>query len=393
AVVRYVPETSHWRLEYPVGKVLLDTINWISEPRISPDGKYIAFGDHENPIGDDMGSVAVVTLDGKETKLSSGWVSVHGIVWSPSGKEVWFTGSDKGAANNLYGATLDGKVRNIANIPGGIWIQDMRNGVALVVSHQQRIDIRGLAAGAKDEKELGWLGWAHLDDLSRDGKKVLFEEQADGGGPNYTVFLRDMDGTPPIRIGEGIGQAISPDGKWAVTQPAKKGALFLVPTGAGEARQLTHDNVSYRGAKYFPDGKRLLASGIEPGHGVRDYVIDVKTGDSKPLTPEGTSGLRISPDGQSVIMIGPDGNEGIWSMNGGGLRAIPGMDSKYYISSWGPDGNFCLRVSPCGERKHFRSQGVQAEYQHRQNGVLEDVRGEPASRNSGSFGSAVFRQG
>ncbi len=33
AIVRYVPETSHWRLEYPIGKVLLDSINWISHPR------------------------------------------------------------------------------------------------------------------------------------------------------------------------------------------------------------------------------------------------------------------------------------------------------------------------------------------------------------------------
>ena len=39
AVVRFVPENSHWRLEYPVGKVLFDSINWISHPKISPDGK------------------------------------------------------------------------------------------------------------------------------------------------------------------------------------------------------------------------------------------------------------------------------------------------------------------------------------------------------------------
>jgi eukaryotic-like serine/threonine-protein kinase len=51
AVVRFVPENSHWRLEYPVGKVLLDTINWISHPRIAPDGKTVAFADHEVPGG------------------------------------------------------------------------------------------------------------------------------------------------------------------------------------------------------------------------------------------------------------------------------------------------------------------------------------------------------
>ena len=64
AVVRYVPENNHWRLEYPIGKVLLDSINWISHPKISPDGKWIAFADHENPDGDDEGSVAVIGADG-----------------------------------------------------------------------------------------------------------------------------------------------------------------------------------------------------------------------------------------------------------------------------------------------------------------------------------------
>jgi Tol biopolymer transport system component len=40
--------------------VLLDSINWISHPKISPDGKWIAFADHENPGGDDEGSLAVI---------------------------------------------------------------------------------------------------------------------------------------------------------------------------------------------------------------------------------------------------------------------------------------------------------------------------------------------
>ena len=79
AVVRFVPETCHWRLEYPVGHVLLDSINWISHPKISPDGKWIAFADHENPVGDDEGSIAVVDMPGHEKKLSSGWVSDQGI--------------------------------------------------------------------------------------------------------------------------------------------------------------------------------------------------------------------------------------------------------------------------------------------------------------------------
>jgi eukaryotic-like serine/threonine-protein kinase len=338
AVVRYLPQNSHWRLEYPIGHVLFDSINWISGPKISPDGKWIAFGDHENPEGDDQGSIAVIDMEGHEKKLSSGWVSAQGIVWSPKGDEIWFTSSDTGSAQNLRGVSLSGKLRTITNVPGGMWLQDIRNGLPLILVNQKRLGLRGGSADGKQERELGWLGWAVARDLSRDGKKILFEEEADGGGPNYTVFLRDTDGSPPVRIGEGIGMAISRDGKWIVTKPAKGGPLSLVPAGAGETRQLTHDNVTYTDVRYLPDDKQLLASGIESGKGQRDYLIDLSSGSAKPLTPEGISGTVLSPDGRSVAMTGPDGKWGIWSMESGGLRPIPGLDNKNLVAGWAPDG-------------------------------------------------------
>ena len=339
AVVRLVPESHHWRLEYPVGHVLLDTINWISHPSISPDGKWIAFADHENPGGDDEGSVAIVDMAGHEKKLASGFVSVEGIEWSPSGDEIWFTGTRSGSATNLRGVTLSGKERSITNVPGGMWLEDMRNGTALMITHQERLGIRGLAPGAKQEVELGWFGWSIVRDISRDGKQILFEEEGEGGGPNYTVFLRNSDGSPPVRIGEGNAEAISPDGKWVVTKPAKGHNLTLVPTGAGEARQLTHDEISYSSARYLTDGLHLLATGIESGHGARDYLIDVNTGDSKPITPEGIIGTRISPDGREIAVIGPDRKRGIWPLDGSGFKPIPDLDPKYGVIGWASDGS------------------------------------------------------
>ena len=345
AVVRFVPENSHWRLEYPVGKVLFDSINWISHPKISPDGKRVAFADHENPGGDDEGAVAIIDMDGHEKKLSTGWSSEEGILWSPTGDEVWFTASNSGGAENLRGVTLAGKLRTITNVPGGMWLQDLRNGMTLMITQQSRLSIRAMPPGGKEEVDLGWFGWSLPRDISRDGKKVLFEEEADGGGPNYTVFLRDTDGSPPVRMGEGTGEAISPDNKWVITKPAKGGPLSLVPTGAGEARQLTHDDISYSAVHYLPDGKQLLALGIEPGHGVRDYLIDLSNGDAKPITPEGTAGVRLSPDGRNVAVRGPDRNWGIWPLDGSGLRAIPGLDSKYFVTDWSPDGAYLYVLS------------------------------------------------
>lgn len=353
AVVRYVPENNHWRLEYPIGKVLFDSINWISHPKISPDGKWIAFADHEVPEGDDEGSVAVIPSDGsgKEKKLSSGWTSVQGILWSPQGDEVWFTSSSSGSASNPRGVTLSGKVRTITNVPGGMWLEDVRNGVVLAVTNQTRIGIRGVAPGGKEEHELGWFGWSELRDISRDGRKILFDEEGDGGGPNYTVFLRDTDGSPPSRLGEGNAMGISPDAKWAITRPSKGGPLSLVPTGAGQSRQLTHDAVSYSEVRWLPDGKRLLASGIEAGHGGRDYVIDLSNGDSKPITPEGVTGTNLSPDGSSIAVRGPDGNWGVWLLAGSSIRGIPGLDSHYNVTGWSPDGGSLYAVPRGGNRK------------------------------------------
>ena len=327
AVVRYVPENRHWRLEYPVGKVLFDSINWISHPRISPDGKWVAFADHENPGGDDQGSVAVIRSDGKDNsqdkKLSSGWLSVQGIFWSPAGDEIWFTSSSDTAALNPRAVTLSGKLRTITNVPGGVWLEDLRNETALVVTHRQRIGIRGIAPGGKEDHELGWFGWSISRDISRDGHKIIFEEEGDGGGSNYTVFVRDTDGSPPTRIGEGLAEALSPDNKWVITKPAKGGPLSLIPTGAGEARQLTHDVVSYGVVHWLPDGKHLLAAGIEAGHGARDYVIDLDNGNSRPITPEGVAGVYISPDGKSTAVVGSDGKWGIWPLDTDGARFVP----------------------------------------------------------------------
>jgi hypothetical protein len=346
AVVRFVPENRHWRLEYPIGKVLIDGINWISNPRISPDGKWVAFADHQNSIGDDEGAIAVIGPDGKERKLTLEWISIEGIAWSPAGNEVWFTGARNGSSENLHGVTLSGRLRDITNVPGGMWLQDVRDGLALTVAQHIRLGIRGTSPGDADEKELGWFGWSIPRDLSRDGKRLLFEEDGEGGGPNYTVFVRDTNGSPPVKIGEGRAETISPDSKWVITQPIQQAALRVVPTGAGEARQLTHDNIRYTTVRYLQDGKHLLAVGIEAGHGARDYLIDVSNGNAKPITPEGTTGVQLSPDERSVLVIDSEGKWGVWALDGNRMQPIPGLDSKRnYVTGWTPDGSSVYALS------------------------------------------------
>jgi hypothetical protein len=76
------------RLEYPLGGVLYRAGGYLSAPRISPDGRMVAFIKHQVK-GDDRGSVAMVDLEGHLTPPSPDLPSVTGLAWAPNGREVW----------------------------------------------------------------------------------------------------------------------------------------------------------------------------------------------------------------------------------------------------------------------------------------------------------------
>ena len=141
--------------------------------------------------------------------------------------------------------------------------------------------------------------------------------------------------------------------------------------------------------RYFPDGKQLLGSGIEPGHGVRDYLIDLSSGAGKPVTPEGVAGTRLSPDGRSVAVSGPDGKWGVWPLDGSGLRPIPGLDSKYYVVGWKTATE--RNIGICGAERvaRNRSEYLSCECNDREDGIVEDTWSE-YSRRSCIRGRATF---
>src|SRR5207249_1411408 len=114
-------------------------------------------------------------------------------------------------------------------------------------------------------------------DISSDGKLVLFDETGEGGGANLGVYIRKTDGSQPVRLGYGLGMSLSPDGKWALTLPVTESPeIVLVPTGPGEAKHLPlPGNISPAGARWFPDGRRLLVAAGEAGHGNRFYEMEL----------------------------------------------------------------------------------------------------------------------
>src|SRR5260370_25078628 len=321
------------RLEYPIGKPLYETGGWIGHPRVSPKGDLIAFIDH--PVqGDDSGSLAVVDLAGKKKNLSGEWFTVQGLAWSPDGKEIWFIASKSGVDRTVDATTLDGKERMVLRLPGAVMIFDIfKDGRVLLMRASWRRELIGMTADDAKQHDLSWLDYTYPADLSGDGKTLLFDEEGGGGsldcsksgGLSEAVYIRKTDGSPAVLLGEGGAVSLSPDGKSAIAQTQDSPSqLRLLTTGAGEAKDLSKDNINHSWAHWFPDGKRVLFSGNEPGKGVRLYVLDVASGKSQPISLEGVNGTAfvISPDSQWVAGIGPDQKGYLYPVGGGDPRMI-----------------------------------------------------------------------
>jgi predicted Ser/Thr protein kinase len=337
AVVRQ--EQGRYRLEYPVGKILYEADGWISHARVSPTGDQVAYLDHPL-LGDDAGFVAVIDTSGHRKTLSQNWGSVQGLAWSPGGKEIWFTGTNVGFARYLNAVDLSGHERMIARVPGMLMLHDIwRDGRVLLGRDSPRQGIISIPAGGK-ERDLSWFDFSTLFDYSADGKTVLFTETGEGGGSTYGVYLRDTDGSPAVRLGDGYSLALSPDKKWVISVPlGTQTALTILPTGAGEQKTLPADGMTHEAAVWLPDGKRFVFSAFEPNHGVRLYVQDLSGGKPRAISPEGVleSDFAISPDEKSVAGVGPDRLGYIYPVDGGDPRLIAGFEKGDRPISWDSD--------------------------------------------------------
>jgi len=350
AVVRNIG--GHDRLEYPIGKVLYETSGgWISYPRVSPKGDYVAFLNHPNQ-GDDGGTVAVVDFSGHKTELTRQWYGTQGLAWAPDGHEVWFTASELGLFHYITAVTLSGKQRLVTRVPGSLEIFDIwPDGRVLLARADRRREAMVLSAGTTKERDISWLDYSYPADLSADGKILLFDEEGIGGGVQYgdvqdltyAVYIRNTDGSPAIRLGEGGATALSPDQKWVITAtPNSPAQRRLLPTGAGETRSLTNDSINHQWARWFPDGKRFAFSGNEPGHGIQLYTQDLSGGKPKAISPEGADALAfaISPDGQFVVGIGPDQKGYLFSPGGRDPQILAGLEAGDVPISWSEDARF-----------------------------------------------------
>ncbi len=347
AVLRF--DAAHTLLEYPQGHVIYRSDAGLSFPRVSPDGKIIACV--ENPVpNDDRGRVVLVDRDGHMRRITPDFESIAGLAWSADGREVWFTAAVVGIHRSLWSVRPGGAPREILSAPTGLVLADVaRNGDALIARETVRNTAHVRLARDTTDRDVSWFDFSVVDDISPDGRTVLFDEESESAGKFYAACMRRIEDSGPVRLGDGIPMALSPDGAWVVSfVPTTPQKVQLLPTGPGQPRTLDLGPISSVAvsASWMPDGRHVLVAGNLPGRSPGLWLLDVAGGPPRPVSPDGyafgtRSVHRVSPDGRSVLCSGPADPLVVYDLQTRTARPLPNSRDLRLIG-WSPDGKGVL---------------------------------------------------
>jgi hypothetical protein len=326
------------RLEFPIGHDVGE-VEWASALRVSPKGDWVALFQHPF-VGDDAGHVLAVDRAGVRRRLSTHFGSLGGLAWAPGGDEVWFGGARSGSLLGVQAATLSGKERTLLQTGSRIIVHDVdAAGRVLLDAGTTRIGVRAMDPRGK-ECDLSWLDSTSAVQITRDGSRVLLVESGDGGGPEYGVYLRPMDGTPPVRLGSGRATDISPDGEWVLAIPIRdQRSIELIPTGPGRRRVIKHDGFArYDWAGFLGDARHILFIGSRTGSDAWEaHTYDLEVG-GEPRRIGAFSSKRavVSADGKKLVKRCPSG-QCVLDIETLQETPLPGMSGETALF-WDADG-------------------------------------------------------
>ena len=318
----------------------LASLDRVSSPSISPDGRYVAYALRSTDwdANNGVNSLNVIDLKGDAAKplvVLSGEKGVASPAWSDDGRWLYFISGKSGSAQ-VWRATADGAVRQQltsfpVDVAGFKLAHDARTLIVVagvypdcgtLACTKARIDAKAKEKGSAIEIKGGEPRW--FDSYIDETRLALFRvDLAQPGAPSEAspIAAGFAGELPPD--GDTDTLAISPDGRTLYFQSIEPGAdrggqsfsrLYAVPTdGSAPPRVLLASPATSLGSPALsPDGARLAylsvtAPAFTPGRAAL-MMMDLKSGRTREVAPGLDSEfnqLAWSADGQSLLAVGP----------------------------------------------------------------------------------------
>ena len=300
-----------FQIEYPIGRPVYEAPHWISDLRVSPDGKELAFFEHPFS-GDNQGFVKVIDLSGDAQQLTDSLYVAAGLAWHPAG-EIWYTAAaerdGQTRAVSMWSVTRDRRPREVYAAPAALRLCDIApDGKVLFTTETLRRQIVCHVEPEGVDRDLSWFDWSFPMRLSDDGRTLLLEEQGVASGGRYTFYVRPTDGGDAVRLDEGRARDLSPDGEFVLAfRDGLPGRLLLVPTGVGEMREIPlrgPDRV--QSARFFPNGREIVVVGARNGEQLRLWRLPIEGGDAMPVSEAIVASwffFALAPDGNRAAIL------------------------------------------------------------------------------------------
>ena len=399
----------------------LINIKTVSDPQLSPDGKWVAYSVAVASLQDNrnLSRVWLAELATGQTKeLTHGPGSDFSPRWSPDGATLAFLSTREGGSQVWVMPVAGGEARKVSSLAEGAneiyWLPD---GSGLVVvgdvkwPEQQEMDRRN---GDYPTEARIWtdLFWRHWNEWRAGRRQHLFRvDLATGKAADLTPVDQDV---PTIATPGDGDVSVSPDGKEiAVAAHADSTVadntnvdLFLLPAGGGPLRTLTAAN---RGAdntpRFSPDGKWLAYLSMEragfEADRLRLMLLPRSGGQTSGAPVDATAGWNLSvgsytwcPDSRCIYAVVEErGRDNLYRFDLPGYRrtAVVGGNGANTNVQVAPDGKTLVYLYQTGAQPPEVWAAGKALTHHNDQGLAQVERSplEPYGFK-GALGDSVF---
>ncbi|OLC08518.1 MAG: hypothetical protein AUH42_01270 [Gemmatimonadetes bacterium 13_1_40CM_70_11] len=339
----------------------------VSDPQLSPDGKWVAYTVTTNSLQDNRGVARVWLAEvatGQSRQVTQGPGSDRSPRWSSDGQTLAFLSSRQNGSQIWVLSLAGGEARRVGNLPDGVgelyWLPDGKGFLAasdIKWPADQEIDKRN---GDFPTDARLWTGllWRHWDDWRAGHRQHLFKvDLASGQATDLTPVDHDV---PTIATGGDGDVAVAPDGKEialafhgdSTVADNTNVDVYVMGSDGGGSHALTTGKGADNTPRFSPDGKWLSWLSMERAGFESDRQRIVLVGRSDGRTAgqpvEATAGWTLSvssytwcPDSKCIYAVVEErGRDNVYRID------LPSFRRSVAVSGGGLNTN--VNVGPDG---------------------------------------------